>query len=249
MKNTLRIFTASFGMFLILNGIFMLIFASFTAGIFLTTVLGLCFFLPSVYISLFRKLMEYTFFKFFVCMVVFGVSVAFITSAFLYIYGNSDNVTYKEDYLVVLGCGLNGSSPTAPLKARLDTAIEYIQKNPECTIIVSGGQGNGETISEAEAMKKYLVLKGIEEDRILEENKSTSTTENFKFSNKVSHSGLSEKNAAFITNDFHIYRAASLAKLQGFSLTHLAAPTVWYNIFPCYLREMLAIIKMVVFKS
>lgn len=249
MKTALRISAALFGLFLIFNGIFMLIFASFTVGIFLTIVLGLCFFLPAVYFSLFRKLMEYTIFKFFVCMVAFCIAVAFVTSAFLYIYGNSDNVTYKEDYLVVLGCGLNGSSPTAPLKARLDTAIEYIHKNPDCTIIVSGGQGNGETISEAEAMKKYLVDKGVKENKILEENKSTSTTENFKFSNKISDSGLSGKNAAFITNDFHIYRAASLAKLQGFSLTHTAASTVWYNIFPCYLREMLAIIKMIVLKS
>ena len=249
MKNIFRLSSALLGLVLILNGIFMLIFASFTIGIFLTLVLGLCFFVPAVCFTSFMKLLNYTAFKIFVCAVVLGIAVAFITSAFLYIYGNSDNVTYEEDYLIVLGCGLNGSSPTAPLQARLDTAISYMQKNPDCTVIVSGGQGNGETISEAEAMKKYLVSQGVPEQKILEENKSTSTTENFKFSNRISDSGLASKNAAFITNDFHIYRAASLAKLQGFSLTHTAAPTVWYNISPCYLREILAIIKMFIFKS
>lgn len=166
------------------------------------------------------------------------------TTLFLYFYGNNNNSTYNEDYLLILGCGVRGEEPSSALRERLDTALEYLKKNESCRIIVSGGQGRDERISEAEAMRRYLTANGISGSRILSEDKSTSTTENFKFSNSLTDGELADSSAVFITNDFHIYRASSLARLQGFSMNHIGAPTAWYNIFPSYLREFLAIGQM-----
>lgn len=249
MKYAVRLLSILFGAALIINGICLLLFANFTVGTLLTLLSGAVLFLPSVFSNQAIRLMRYKFFKVLSVLTAF-VGVCFLTCAlFLYFYGHSENVTYNEDYLLILGCGLRGSEPTSPLKARLDTALDYLEKNDSCTVIVSGGRGNGEDISEAEAMRRYLTEHGIEDERILIEDKSTSTTENFKFSNKIINGALASEPAAFITNDFHIYRATSLAKLQGFSLTHKSAPTSWYNIAPCYLRENLAMMQMQLFNK
>ena len=68
------------------------------------------------------------------------------------------------------------------LARRLDAALAYLEENPKAYVVVSGGQGAGEDISEAEAMRRYLAARGIEESRILMEDKSMSTLENFLFS-------------------------------------------------------------------
>lgn len=95
----------------------------------------------------------------------------------------------------------------------------------------------------------YLVENGINPERIIREDASTSTTENFEFSNNITNGELKTKTSVFITNDFHIYRAHSLAKLQGLSPNHLSASTPWHSVIPAYLRENLALVKMFVFKE
>ena len=83
---------------------------------------------------------------------------------------NEANNSYckQTDFGIVLGAKLNGAVPSTSLKYRLDATLEYYQQFPEITIIVSGGQGNGENISEAKAMKQYLIDKGINNNSIIE---------------------------------------------------------------------------------
>lgn len=245
-KKILRGLCILFGGALIINGVCMVIFANSTTGSYLTILLGLMFFIPAMYPKILIKITSSTAGRFAVGFVTLMCLVVLVITSSLYIYGNADNITYNEDYLIILGCGVRGTEPTEPLRSRLDTALSYLEKNNDCKIIVSGGQGRGEDISEAEAMKTYLKEHGVSDLRIITEDKSTSTSENFKFSNKEVNYKLSGTDAAFITNDFHIYRANSLARMQGFSFTHMGAPTSWYNIFPSYLRELLAIVKMLV---
>lgn len=83
---------------------------------------------------------------------------------------------------------LRGERVSLTLKLRLDAALEYLEHSPNTAVIVSGGKGDGENISEAEAMKRYLVSHGVDEGRIITEDKSTSTWENFKFSKRYSTS-------------------------------------------------------------
>ncbi len=248
-KNIVRISLAALGAFLMLNGLIMIIFANANIGSWLTALLGLCFVLPTVFVKSVKAIIEWNVFKFIFAFVGFLIVSAVVVSVILFFYGNIKTVTYKENYLMILGCGVRGETPTAPLVSRLDTALEYCERNKDCKIIVTGGQGNGEDITEAEAMRRYLVEHGIDNERIIKEEESTSTNENFKFSNRLVDGGLASQSVAFITNDFHIYRANSLARYQGFKMNYLGAPTKWYDIVPSYMRELLAIVQMFVFNK
>ncbi len=84
----------------------------------------------------------------------------------------------SNDYAVILGAKVNGEIPSLSLQFRLDAALEYAIQYPHVYLILSGGQGPGEHISESEAMKRFLVKNGIQEERLLIEDLSTSTYEN-----------------------------------------------------------------------
>ncbi len=227
------------------NGVALLFSQASNIGVYLTIALGIIMILVGVFFKLIKTLILKPVFKILSIIITIGLAVTVCVSGFLYIYGNADTATYTEDYLVVLGCGLNGTEPSEMLRLRLDKAVEYNEKNPDCKIIVTGGQGNGEDIPEAEAMKLYLVDKGVNESKIIRESYSTSTTENFKFSNELVNGELKTKKVCFITNDFHIYRANSLAKLQNMRFNHLSAETPLHSIIPSYLRETLALGQMI----
>ena len=170
-------------------------------------------------------------------------SVAIVS--FIAVYGQYDNADYNEDAVIVLGAGINGDKVTYPLKVRLDKAMEYHKLNPDAVIVVTGGQGFQETVTEAYAMEKYLVQNGVEPSKIIKEEKATSTNENMRFSKKLLKE---DSKVVVITNNFHIYRAVSIAKLEGLdNVTHIHAGLQWYNIVPCYIRECLAVLKMWVF--
>lgn len=149
------------------------------------------------------------------------------------------------DYLVVLGAGLRGGRPTAVLLARLEKAADYLDENPGLKVVVSGGRGPGETISEAEAMKKWLTDKGISGDRILTESGSTSTMENFTYTRALLR-GIDKRQRLrimIITNDFHMLRAKMLAARAGFVPYGISAQTYIYVLPNCYGREYFALIK------
>jgi uncharacterized SAM-binding protein YcdF (DUF218 family) len=182
-------------------------------------------------------------------LLIVGVLVGVGVSMFIYVYGTEDNVTYKEDALIVLGGGVRGERILLPLQLRLDAAIAYLGKNPDAVIVVSGGKGFGEAVSEAYAMKQYLLQHDIPEAQILKEDRSTSTSENFKFSKKMLDGKLAAGySVGYVTNDFHVFRSMQLAKLVGLEPTHLHAPIPWYTIPNNYVREILALMKFVVLR-
>lgn len=173
-------------------------------------------------------------------------AVVFICSGALFVYGSMDKVEYDESVVIVLGSGLKGENVAPNLAKRLDKAVEYHEKNNNAMIIVSGGQGPFESIPESLAMKRYLMEKGVPEDLIIEENKSTSTYENFRFSFGIlNERNMSTDSVIFITNKFHIFRAERIANSMGIEVMKLGADTVWYTIPMNYLRELLAVVKFV----
>ncbi len=152
------------------------------------------------------------------------------------------------EYVIVLGCQVRGLRITKSLRKRLDKTIEYVNgienDNSEkyITIIVSGGQGNGEDISEAQAMYDYLVQNGISKDRIIREDKSTNTEENFRFS----ESYIQDKSAkvGIVTNNFHIYRAKKLARAKGLeNITGIPASSDNILFINYMVRESIGVIK------
>lgn len=169
---------------------------------------------------------------------------------FIAVFGQIDTATYKEDAVIVLGAGLNGDKITLPLYYRLEKSIEYFNANPNAMIVVSGGQGRNETITEALAMERYLLSIGIPKNKIIKEDNSTSTYENFLLSKKLLDTHFkNEYKSVFITNDFHLFRANELSKIVGINSNYLHAKIQWYIAPVNYIREVLALIKLIILRQ
>lgn len=146
------------------------------------------------------------------------------------------------DYMIILGAQVKGSTVSRSLRYRLDTAVDYLKDNKQTKVIVSGGQGKGEDITEAEAMFVYLVNQGVESCRIIKEEHSTNTEENIRYSRQYITGA--PKNIVIVSNGFHLYRALAIGKKQGLEIgSGLAAPTDAIMRPHYYLREALAILK------
>ncbi len=170
---------------------------------------------------------------------------------FLFSYGHRATVSYEEDVLLVLGAGIRGETPSLSLRYRLDKALEYHKKNPKALIVVSGGQGPQEDISESLAMERYLLERGLPVELILQEDMATNTYENFSFSKKIVDEYFSEPySLAYITNNYHVLRSRGLARKSGFEkIGHLGAPTPLRVLLPSYMRECAALIKYAIWRS
>lgn len=162
-------------------------------------------------------------------------------------FGLHDTAKADDDALIVLGAGVHGRTVTAVLAARLNVAYEYAQRNPEALIVVTGGRGAQEDITEAEAMREYLVGRGLDPARIVMEGASTSTAENFAFAKTILDDRLgSSYSTAFVTSEFHVFRAELIAHEQGLNPGHLHSDTLWYVQPSSYLRELVAVAKQLV---
>jgi uncharacterized SAM-binding protein YcdF (DUF218 family) len=155
----------------------------------------------------------------------------------------------KTDYLVILGAGLRGETPSMALYQRLYASLEYIKINPEIKIVVSGGQGAGESITEAEAMKRFLTENGVAANQIIKEERSTDSLENLKFTTNILK-GL-EKNenieVTIVTNNFHMFRAKFLAQRQGLKAYGYPSPLHPMLVPTYFVREYLAVINSFIF--
>ena len=123
----------------------------------------------------------------------------------------------ERDYLIVLGAALWGDEPSPSLVRRLDGACRYLKEYPDSKAIVSGGQGNGENRSEADAMFQYLTERGIEPERIIKEDKATSTKENLLFSFEIIKELGDDPvgNTAILSSPYHLFRAKSMSRALG----------------------------------
>lgn len=167
-------------------------------------------------------------------------------------WGGAADTKKDAKAVIVLGCAVHGQTPSLVLQQRLQTAYEYHLEHPETPIVVCGGQGPGEDIPEAEAMRRWLVNAGVLEGQIFCEDQSTSTEENFAFAGPILRAlGVAgDDPVVYVTNGFHCYRAGRYAADQGFvNAAALPAPIAVSQILPCYLREVLAVVYYWAFKS
>lgn len=145
------------------------------------------------------------------------------------------------DVIIVLGAQVYEDSPSTVLKYRLDKAIEYLDENENTICIVSGGQGYNEVHPEAMIMQKYMIEKGIKEDKILIEDKSKNTEENIKNSMQYIDS---KKSVGIVTNNFHMYRALQVAKNVGLKNVYgVVAKSDYITLPNNLLREFFAVVK------
>ena len=154
-----------------------------------------------------------------------------------------DNERKEESglhYRVRCPCGRN-TDDTCP-SGTSQKALLYLEENPGTKAVLSGGKGDGENISEAEAMYRYLTGHGIDGDRLIREEESTSTKENLEFScRKI---GNTDCSVGVVTNNFHVWRGAAIARKCGFREV-IMVPSRYrsWRLFIYIPREILAIIK------
>ncbi|MFQ0990854.1 YdcF family protein [Gilliamella apicola] len=179
------------------------------------------------------KLIKYGFLLIFFYFIVCNI--------FIFIYAQQKPSQHAQT-MVILGSQVLGTpavaSPT--LADRLDVAVQYLNENPETKVVVCGGQGEDESATEASVMAKYLIDKGIDANRVYQEDKSRRTAEQFIFANRVLPLGKT----VVVTNDFHILRSIMLAKRSGIhDVSGLSAPLAFNNgdKYVALIREPLAL--------
>ena len=146
------------------------------------------------------------------------------------------------DYIIVLGAHVNGVRLSKALLERTRRALEYLEKKPKTRAVLSGGQGEGETISEAEAMCRYLEDHGISRERLILEDRSTNTKENLDFSLAL----IGDLNAPIgvVTNHFHVFRGVAIGKKCGCkNIYPIPSRYRSWRLVIYIPREILAIIK------
>lgn len=144
--------------------------------------------------------------------------------------------------LVVLGCRVYGERASLSMVERLEGAYDYLQDNSKAVCILSGGQGSGENITEAECMYRYLVDKGIAAERLYKEEKSTSTKENLAFSLELMKELGLPTEIAIATSEYHQYRAGVIAEELGITATAVNGKTAWWLFPTYYIRELYGIL-------
>ena len=176
-------------------------------------------------------------------MAVTGVWGLFLIIESLIVYTMYRFPNKNCRYLIVLGAQVRGDKITDSLKRRLDAALLYQRVHPQVKIIVSGGQGKGEDISEACAMSQYLYEHGAKRERIILEDCSRTTRENLRFSKAY----LDDSKAAvgIVTNNFHLFRALLIGRSEGYeNLSGIAAGCNRILLLNYMVREFFAVIWM-----
>lgn len=193
-----------------------------------------------------------------VVMILFITSFILLESAIIInMYKTKDvNSTNSMNTMIVLGAKVNKDGVSKTLKQRLDKAIEYYNENKHVNIIVSGGQGKDEVMSEAWAMKNYLVKNGVDEDNIILENKATTTLENIMFSKEIMDDLNLENKVLIVTSDYHLFRGRFIASMlgidnKGLCSTSSLSSRIYYMIreYPTSIIDFYRSIKISFFSS
>lgn len=141
------------------------------------------------------------------------------------------------DYLVVLGSGLDGDHVTPLLASRIDKAIELYRQNPQVKLIMTGGKGSDEMVTEASAMARYALEQGLPPEAIILEERAVNTEENIMFSQALMASNTAK--FAIVSNNYHVFRALLIAKNAGIPCMGYGARSKWYFSLNAYIREFI----------
>jgi uncharacterized SAM-binding protein YcdF (DUF218 family) len=180
---------------------------------------------------------------------LFGGTVFFISMVFLAFLVYSVFVCIiprrrQYDYVVVLGSGLlHGDTVSKLLSERIDQGIKVYQRSGHAKLILSGGQGADEKISEAQAMKNYALTKGVKEEDILLEDKSSNTMENLHNSKELIDQREGGHTAAVVTSQYHVMRACVYAEALHFPIEGIGAHTAFYYWPAAITREYVGLVK------
>lgn len=181
-------------------------------------------------------------------LVLAGAAVFGILEAVV-LRGGQTQIIGEPEIMVIFGCQVKPWGPSILLQDRLDTALDYLEDHPDMTVIVSGGKGDDEHISEARCMYDYLIQHGVDGEKIMMEDQSSNTWQNIGNTLELVKSGQVEGNGQYllVSNDFHLVRIKMLwgrAWPGTYSLSTLAAPVSHApSRIKMFFREPLALVK------
>lgn len=194
-----------------------------------------------------------------------AIAVVFVVTEALIGWKALFSPARATEYLIVLGAEVRGEEPSNSLRKRLDKAIEYVEEYPNTVLVLSGGRGPGEEISEARVMFDYLSYNGVSAANMLIEDQSSDTVENIAFSRRVierqeynkamaaqallqdNYRRRSENDrvrVGVLTSNYHLFRAEAIARKQGIvNPVGVAAPGDRVLALHLWVREGLAVLK------
>lgn len=195
----------------------------------------------------------YIFFKSVYCAALCFYMVTFLAMCAVIYLPSADEIdpaSLPEDMVFVTFGAKIGEDrmPGKPLTRRLEKTAELMEACPGSICIVTGGQGDDEPCSEAEAMRDYLVSLGISADRIIMEDQAGNTLENIEFTKALMEKkGLADRPVACVSTDFHIPRIRYLAERYDFAdYYYRSYGTTPFNDFGSLVREYMSYAKLVV---
>ena len=186
--------------------------------------------------------------KAFLALVLAGV-LCFSALLGAVLWGSFDHVAGDPQVMVILGCQVKPSGPSVLLRDRLDKALGYLEEHPGLTVIVSGGQGPDEPVAEARAMRDYLAERGVDPERILQEDRSHNTWQNLNYTLRLmeEHGLDPDGGVVVVSSGFHLTRVRMLwgrAAGDQSGLSTLAAPSTHVpSRLKMYIREPIALVK------
>ena len=177
------------------------------------------------------------------------VVVTMIASFALMAVAASNVPSYDKDAVIVLGAGLRHGEPSAMLALRLDKALAYSRQNESAVVVVTGGLGADQRVTEAFAMKKYLVDRGMDADRIIMEEWSTRTIENLANAKALLDAYFQHEQytVVIVSNDFHLLRAGFQAAAMELQAEGLASPTPPFFLPMMLFREYFSLMWYFIF--
>ena len=244
--------------FLIYNGIVMIMKEGRRLSHALSLVLGIAIFIGEAFVIVFVILYTITYDPadmdaiyrsvWFIAGMIFTLTVIYVSMSFLIfmLYTMFLQIvprTRDFDYVIIHGAGLlKGDRISRLLEDRLNKAIDIYRMDPTPPkLIPSGGKGTDETVSEAVAMKEYLLAHDIPESDIILEDKSRTTFENLKYSGKILDEQEGRKYTALVTSNYHVYRALRYCRKIGLSCTGIGSRVAFYYWPSALIREFIAI--------
>ncbi len=184
--------------------------------------------------------------------IFFLIAAVLFLTLFVFVEGNIISHSLKgplpdADYVILLGAGVDKRGPSMDYRARLDSALEYLEENPQTKIVCTGAQGPREPVSEAKAGMDYLVKRGVDEKRILLEDQSVNTAGNITNARALlieNGADPSETPVVIVSADYHLYRASFIAEKLGFRRVSCKGGHGLAVLLPqCYTREFFAYLK------
>ena len=152
------------------------------------------------------------------------------------------------DYILILGCRFRADGTLTPLlQGRVDRALEFwrAQKRRtgrEAVLMPSGGQGPDEVMPEAEAMRRYLLEKGVPAAAIRTEDRSRNTYQNMEYSRALIEAEKPGARVAYATTNYHVFRSGVWAGLAGLPSEGMGSPTKWWYWPNAFMRECAGLI-------